>query len=124
MSTRSKVLKSISAAVCGGTVKRQIAGSERVWSSDVHTFTTRQSFQWSLDGGARLLFAHLIFISGETRIKSVIHVKRETVNFFLCGLMQDIFFLPRRENTALLRTKFTHSCRIFSVFLSFLFFLL
>lgn len=48
MSTRRIVLKSLSVAVCGGTVKKQIARSEHVWSSDVHTFTTRQSFHQSL----------------------------------------------------------------------------
>lgn len=43
MSIRRIVLNSLCAAVCGGTVKNSTLRA-CVWSSDVRTFTTRQSF--------------------------------------------------------------------------------
>lgn len=85
--------------------KRQIAGSERVWSSDVHTFTTRQEFP-AVASRRRPSQVHL----GWNFASKVWSMKRETVNFFHVDLMQDTF----RDNAALRWTKFTH--RSVSVF--------
>lgn len=79
MSTRRGSIKESLCSSLWWHCKKQTARSERVWSSDVHTFTTRQSFHQSRHNAPHSLTGSSLRLL--TCLRNVIHENK--LSFFL-----------------------------------------